>query len=440
MSDLEELNAEQTLYSPKAEEAVIGAALIAPMYIQDIDLEPEHFYIAKHQMIWAVLKDLDRRDVNPDFITVGNELDNRKQLAEIGGVAYLSSFYVMDGSVSTVNVDNYAAIVKTCASRRKLMRLANRLANLAMDKNKPIDQATAEIMTEMATIDGVRKGADHWGKYLTQADEYVTERSENPGKVWGMATGITAYDEITGGLQPSELRILSGDPGIGKSFYILQEATYLGEHAEPGAIYSLEMTGMAVGLRALALESNVKSRTMKTGTMTSEDWDAYYKALERLHSLPIYMDDSEDWTTTSLRSDLARLVRLHGVKWAMVDYSYLLKDAPNLDETQRSQIVSKACKGIAKSLGISLTLIHSKNKAGMQAENSQQSALRGGGQVIYDADIILFLENPDKNNLSIVRGTFGKGRELDDARKYYDLIRLNGSPKYRPVETRRIQL
>ena len=440
MTDELDLNAETVLYSPHAEESVIAAAIIAPEYIKDVELEADSFYVNKFRVLWGVMKELDNRGVHADFITICNALSDRKQLEDVGGHAYIASILSMQGNASSVNIEDYADIVKKCSTRRKVMKLANKLASMALDKSKDLETGISEIVTDLATVDSLTKGAVHWKHYLEKADAYIQERAANPGKVWGIPTGIAAYDEITGGLQAKELRILSGDPGIGKSFYILQEATHMGELDHPGALYSLEMTGEAVGVRAINLASGVNSRTMKSGTMGANDWDAYYKALEHLTQLPVYMSDSEDWNTTSLRSDLARMVRLYGIEWAMVDYSYLLKDAPEMDEIQRSQLVIKACKSITKSLGIHLTVIHSKNKAGMGQETSQQSALRGSGQVIYDADVILFIENPDKNNLNLARCTFGKGRELENSRRYYDLIRLNGSPKYLPVETRKVNL
>jgi hypothetical protein len=153
------------------------------------------------------------------------------------------------------------------------------------------------------------------------------------------------------------------------------------------------------------------------------------------------MADSPNWTTAALRADLARLKLLYGVQWFVFDYLMLAGDVPEMEETPRTQIISRNMKLICRHLDIAGVVIHSMNKAGIDAAKPDQGSLRGSGQVIYDADLICFLTDfqpmtvteqfmkPDeqKNMRTLL---FAKGRELEDPRKFLHLVKLPTYPAF----------
>jgi len=419
------------LYSPHAEEAIIGAAVTDAGVLDLIDLAAGDFYISRNAIIWESIQFLFKSGKTLDFVVLCDHLDGRDKLSEVGGPAYITR--LIAETPSSQGAADYAAIVRDLANRRHVIRVATELVQKAYLESVPLSESISGVMTELTHSAGVGYGAVHWQEYLSLAYDRILERSQNPNAVWGIPTGFMDYDSITGGLQLTELLLLSGIPGIGKSRMVLQAAVQMAKNKHPGAIYSLEMLGEAVSLRAMAAESGVESRRMKTGKLIDGDWEKINDALETLAGQDIYMSDSAEWTTAGLRADLARLKRQNNIEWFVVDYSYLLRDGVGkLDETERTQLVCANLKMICKSLRLAGIAIHSLTKTGQDSNSPSLTGLRGSGQIGYDADVVLnMLENktgsgsPDPN---LVMCAFGKGRELDNDRKCFYLVRLPKSP------------
>jgi replicative DNA helicase len=253
-------------------------------------------------------------------------------------------------------------------------------------------------MIDLTATSFTGQGAIPWAHYLTQAYNFVDERHAHPGGVWGIPTGFKDFDILTGGLQLTELLLVAGQAGVGKSILIMQMAQQIAEQKYPGALYSLEMLGRSIGVRALSAASGIPSRTLKSGGMTDDQWPQFARAVEVQESFPIYMSDNEFWTTAGLRADLARLKRQANIQWFMVDYSYLIADGQGiLNETERTQLVIAALKGICKSLNLAGIVIHSLNKLG---------ELRGSGQIKYEADVVLNVTMPDEMHPENIRCSF----------------------------------
>ena len=421
------------IYSPHAEEALVGAALIDSGVISRLDIVPEDFYIVRHGMIWTALLELHKRGSGVDYVTVCEELDSKNKLGEIGGDAYIIK--LIHDTPSSLGAEDCARIVKDNAARRNTLRLAGELATLAADESKDLSQSISQVMTDLTKTASITQGAVSWSRFLSQAYDLVEERSNNPQDTWGIPTGFSDYDRMTGGLQQTEIMLLSGEPGKGKSIFALQAAQAMAKDGHPGALYSLEMLGRAVTLRALSNASKVESRKLKTGKLDPDDWQKFVTAFEELSQLPIYMSDSVEWTTAALRSDLSRLKKVHGIEWFIIDYSYLIQDGMGkLSEMDRTQIIMSNLKGIAKTLNLAGIVIHSMTKAGMQDTSGSQAGIRGSGQVTYDADVILLLldhqPSSGQPNPNMITAKFGKGREMDDAKKKFHLVKLPGFPAF----------
>lgn len=421
------------IYSPHAEEALVGAALIDSSVIGQLDVAPEDFYIIRHGMIWTTLLELHKRGSGIDYVTVCEELDSKGKLGEIGGDAYIIK--LIHDTPTSLRAEDCARIVKDNAARRNTSRLATDLARLAGDESKDLSQSISQIMTDLTKTASITQGAVNWSRYLSQSYDLVEERAKNPQDTWGIQTGFADYDRMTGGLQQTEIMLLSGEPGKGKSIFALQVAQVMAFNGHPGALYSLEMLGRAVTLRALSNASKVESRKLKTGKLDPDDWQKFVTAFEELSQLPIYMSDSVEWTTAALRSDLSRLKKIHGIEWFVIDYSYLIQDGMGkLSEMDRTQIIMSNLKGIAKTLNLAGIVIHSMTKAGMQDSSGSQAGIRGSGQVTYDADVILLLldhqPSAGQPNPNMITAKFGKGREMDDAKKKFHLVKLPGFPAF----------
>lgn len=424
------------LFSKDAEEAILGVVLLDPQRFPEIDLDPGDFYLDRNRQLWEAFTSLFAMNKGIDQFTIASVI-GEKELAELGGPAYLTKL------VAEAPLGIYAADVvervKDFANRRKAMDIAQELARSSYDTAEKLD--INKIIERLLTITTEGPGgAVQWGRYLSELYDEIVTRMEDPKDLWGLPTGFGVFDRITGGLQPGELLILSGKPGEGKSLLAMQIAKNLGGQL-PGAIYSAEMSGLQVVRRTVSETAGVPTRAMKTGKVDGSQMRQVTKAIGELSALPIYMDDNPYITTAQVRADLVRLKAQHNIGWFVFDYMLLAQDSNSLDEIQRTAILSRNFKLICRHLNIPGMVIHSMNKEGMGAINPGQHNLRGSGQVSYDSDLIVFLTDfqvmspedraiPAHDIPNLRTMVFGKGRELEDPKKYFHLVKRLGFPAF----------
>ena len=428
------------IFHGEAEESIIGAVITDPSLIELIDLRPAEFYVDRHRVMWSTMLDMHKAGIGIDFVTLMERLDSTGKLAQVGNAVGVSK-YTLGSSFYTYNAKDYAAIIRDKAKRRQILQSANDLAKLAYSDGD-IEQGISQHFNGLANATQSSTGAIHWGMFFEQLFDETTERMDNPRDIWGIPTGFTSFDRVTGGLQSHELMVLSGEPGVGKTMLAMQMAANMADTA-PGAIYSMEMTGRAVARRLVSARASIETRKIKTGRIDAGESAAFTQAIDELAQKPVYMSESETWTTASLRADLTRLIVQQQIKWFIVDYLYLMNDSGK-DEIEKTQNISRGLKQTCKALGLSGLAIHSMNKAGMangdgKAKKPGQADLRGSAQVNYDADLICFLKEfapvtsaeqyistKDGENMRTL--WFSKGRELENPRKYIHLVKRPGYP------------
>lgn len=428
------------IYSKESELALLGAVIINPKIYTEIDVLPSDFYIVANGVIWRAIDAILETGGTPDYVAVAEYLERTGKLKEIGGDPYLTS--VFTGSYSFMNYEHHANTVREKSRRRSLLQVANNIVKAAYDEGSQLEATIPAFVNALVDTARVSDGARPMSEYLTTLFHEAEERYNQPSDTWGIGTGFSSFDRITGGLQQSELMILSGVPGVGKSMLAMQMAAQMGK-AAPGAIYSIEMSGKAVARRLISGMGSIDTRAIKTGKMDGDQWNSFTKAVDTLSQLPIYMSDGSNWTTTSLRADLSRLKAQHGIKWFVLDYLYLLNDGVGSDEIERTSLASKGLKRAARELDLAGIAVHSMNKSGMNdTDIPSQGQLRGSGQVVYDADLITFLTPynkkldkdmtpvPPQDEDKVKVLWFGKGRELEDPRKYIKLVRRSGYPEF----------
>jgi len=400
-------------HSDDAEQALLGCILLDPKVLMQIAVSADDFYIHKNRFVYKAMTALVRRRVGIDIVTLNEELANRNQLAEIGGMAYLSKLATF--APSSLGANDYALIVKEKAARRRLLTAANDLAKVAYNANEKLETVVPSILEKVSVSMRPSKGAVHVSELLEGLVEEVIERAERPHDVWGIPFGIIELDHWLGGMQLGEVTMLSGDPGIGKSKLASQMARSFANYA-PGAVYSLEMQQRQLMRRNISAEGMIPTYSMKSGKM-EEHWDAFYKAISDYSELPIYLSDNPEMTTAELRADLWHLQSTAGVKWAVIDYMHLLTDGDGkLNETEQSALISRRLKAVARSLNIALLVINSVVKEAMDSKFPSQKDARGSGQVIHDVDNLMFLkksEHKDMVCLVLVKSREGKVGRLE---------------------------
>jgi len=430
--------AKELPHSNEAEESLIAAVLLRPDLYITLDIEPMDFYQVKHKQIWQVFGELEAID----YVTVTERLKAKNQLDKIGGAQYLTG--LLGSSMSSYNAEEYATTVRDYSRRRRLIILAGDIVGSAYDTGISIEEKTPEFITKIVDASKVNSGAVPIGEVMSRLYDEVEERSRNPRDVWGIPTGFSSFDRVTGGMQKGESMILSGEPGVGKSIMGMQLGLQLANKA-PGAIYSMEMGAMQLARRMVSGIAKVNTRNIKTGRLQDNDWTKITNAFEYIEKKRVFISDSSGWTTTSLRADLARLQALHKIEWFVVDYLYLLNDGTGKDEIERTALASKGLKQICNELQLAGIIIHSMNKSQMgQDGRPGNQSLRGSGQVIYDADMITYLTKfkpmelkdemipqPEQENMRTL--WFGKGRELEDHRKYIHFVKQTGYPIFGEV-------
>ena len=434
--------------SRESEEAVIGAVLINPEVYDLVAqfLVSDNFYIVRHRWIWDTYSSLRASGTPIDFLTVCEELERNHKLTEIGGPAYLTA--LLNQVPTSLHAEAYARQVKECSIRRERLTLANRIATDAYNMQVPADQALTEARDEIERLLTHSTGheVNTLAPVLSEVYDQLVTRSAAPCDVWGIPLGLPKLDTETGGQQPGELTLLAGEPGLGKTWAAIGFALEMAKHA-PGAFFSLEMGKQAITRRILASTSGTRSKAIRSGRVDDNDWIRIGKAVQELEALPFYLDDrSRD--TGGLRASLSRLKREANIQWFILDYLMLLEDYGN-NETEKTSNISRALKHICIDLDMAGLVIHSVTKAGMDkagAEANAKSNLRGSGQVIYDADLVLYLTEfeaegnhvwyTDEEKKRMATLWVKKGRELEDPRIRVHLTRKLGSPLWGEVVTK----
>jgi replicative DNA helicase len=419
----------------EAEKALLGSVLINPGCMTGLDIEVSDFTSEMHREIWQAMNSVIDQKLDLDYLTIVNELE-RKGSKEAR--PYLSGLTL--STPSSMHAETYAMEVKDSARRKQMIEIAQRIVKTAMDRESDSSSSIPGFVESLVNTASVKNGAQPLGAVLGQLYDEVSSRYTNPVETWGIPSGFDTFDRLTGGLQKSELLIMSGIPGVGKSLLTMQMAAQMGAHS-PGVIYSLEMSKLSVVRRLVSGEAQIETRLLKTGKINPLQWQAFGDAIGHFEKLPVLISDASGWTTTSLRADLARLKMIHNVQWFVVDYLYLLNDGQGLGEIERTTMISKGLKRTAMELNIAGIAVHSLNKIGMAEQGTPaQENLRGSGQVVYDADVICFLTNYAKQidkdfipqeqweNMRLLQ--FGKGRELADSRKYIKLVKRPGFPSF----------
>lgn len=420
----------QLPYSDEAERALLGGLLIDPEALRGLNITAEDIYIERHRFIFETMQALAARHANVDYVTVSDALKTSGKLKEIGGAAFLTE--LVTDTPNSQHVDDYAAIIRDRARRRKVILETQKLTQAAFDLDANLDEAVAQAASRIVTGAGGSVQSRPISAAMSALYDDIEAASQNPRDIFGIPTGLQGFDKITRGLQRKEVFMLSGEPGVGKSFFGFQLACGAasgsnGIDGTPGAVFEMEMSEVATVRRALAAHSKIESYKMRSGKLTAEEWETLTSGVETMGELPIWISDYTGWTTVSLRAELARL-KTHGIGWALIDYLPLLKD-DGKDENETMARISSRVHDIAKDLDLSIIAIMDMSKAGIKGDTKGQAGLAGTRKLMYDADQIAFLRAKDE---TLVNLEWGKYRE-DSPSRVLPLCRVPGFPAYAEI-------
>jgi len=392
-----------------AEAAVLGSMIIDPECIGQVveQLKADAFYRIEHRYIFDALIGLYEHKAHSmgagagpgiDAVLLRNELEKRKQLEAIGGVEYLAR--VIDSVPSSANVMYYAGIVKDKMLLREIIQAASEILDDAYndtgESSEKLDEAERKVFA--VTNKRISSSAIVLKDLVTHAYELIEKRKGNHAT--GLATGYFELDELTCGLQKSEMIIVAGRPSMGKTSLALNIAEHIGiEEKVPIAIFSLEMAKQQLAERFLCSVSEVETQAVRRGMLSTEHYEKLVEACGVLSEVPIYIDDTSILTPLELRAKTRRLKSMYGLQCVVVDYLQLMHMAFGRTESRQQEIttISRYIKALARELDIPIIVLSQLNRAseGREGHRPRMSDLRESGSIEQDADVVMLLHRED---------------------------------------------
>ncbi len=398
----------------EAEQALLGALLVNNKAFERVSdfLAPEHFVDPVHARIYEAIARRIERGQLADAVTLKAELENDGLLEEVGGTAYLAQ--LVSAMVGVINAGEYGRAIHDAYLRRALIEIGEEIVNRAFGDAEGMDgmaqiEAAEQQLFEIATRGAADQTFVPFEAALTRAIDAAERAFRSKGGVSGLATGFRGLDEKMGGLHASDLIVLAGRPGMGKTAFatclafnaaeaVMAEAAAQGERARPPAvaIFSLEMSAEQLATRLLAEQARVSSDRIRRGDIRAEDFERFVAASRRIAALPIQIDDTPALSLSALRTRCRRLKRTHGLALVVVDYLQLLRPAAGTRPENRVLEISQITQGlkaIAKELSVPVLALSQLSRAVESREDKrpQLADLRESGTIEQDADVVMFL-------------------------------------------------
>ncbi len=396
-------------HSREAEEAVVGAVFINPEVYYDVAqfLSADDFYIHRHKWIWETFTSLHEGRIPIDLLTVSDELDRRGQLGEIGGPAFLTT--LVNQVPSSLNAESYGHIVEGYSVRRKMINAANQIASIAYNEKTSVDDVMNEAEKAVFNVSERRLKHDLQPIKDVLSDYYdrIDDLAKRGDEIVGVPTGFIDLDKMLTGLQPSDLLIIAGRPGQGKTGFMLSVAKNAGlTHKKHVAVFSLEMSNEQVVQRLISQETGISSQRLRTGRLEESEWPLFTHAIEVFGDTHIYLDDTPAITPLQLRTKCRRLHMEFGLDLVIVDYLQLMSgDSRNDNRVQEVSHISRSLKILARELNVPVLAAAQLSRAVEQRSDKKPvlSDLRESGSLEQDADIVMFIYRPDQYEKDTVK-------------------------------------
>lgn len=406
----------------EAEMAVLGSILIEEEVVTNAIelLDEDCFYKENHRIIYQAILSLFSENKAIDLITLTDALRRQGQLENIGGVTYLAE--LTNVVPTAANVIHYAKIIKEKALLRKLINTATQIVTQSyesdQDVNNLLDKAEKQIFEIASTK--IKGGFVLVKELIKDSIETIEKLYQRKTQVTGVSTGYQDLDQITAGLQPSDLIVVAGRPSMGKSALVCGFAEYAVMQIKvPTAIFSLEMSKEQLVQRILCSHARVNMQNVRTGFLSKEHWGALVNAAGKLSQSPLFIDDTPSANVLELRAKARRLKAQHNIGLVILDYMQLMQSSGSRFESRQQEIsdISRSLKALARELNVPLVAVSQLSRATEQREGCRPrlSDLRDSGAIEQDADVVMLLfreeyYNPTEENKSVAEVNIAKQR------------------------------
>ena len=408
-------------HSIDAEQAVLGGLMLDERAWERIadKLTEEDFYRKDHRLIYRAIGDLSNKNMPCDAVTLGEWFDSQGLAELVGGSSYV--IQLANSTPSAANIVAYAEIVREKSILRQLIDAGTQIVG---DGFQPEGRSSQEILeTAEQKVFHIaesgargRKGFVQMRTAVKEAFQILHQRYESKGSVTGLATGFTDLDEMTAGLQPSDLIIVAARPSMGKTALADNMAEYAAIKAKKSvAIFSMEMSSSQLAFRLISSLGRINQQHLRTGDIQEEEWPRVTSAITILSDAKIFIDDTPALSPAELRARARRLKREHDLGLIVIDYLQLMQ-VPGNKENRATEIseISRGLKALAKELNIPVIALSQLNRSLEQRTDKRpvMSDLRESGAIEQDADLILFIyrdevydkDSPKKGTAEIIIG------------------------------------
>ena len=390
-----------------AEMSLLGAVLIDDEVLANVSdrLKAGDFYDKRHATIYDAMFRLYEHHKPIDLLTLSDELSKRDELELVGGSAYLTELtnYVP----TAAHAEAYADMVTQKAVRRRLIKASSDIAELGFDEDKNIQELleTAESNLFSVSDAGTKQDLVSLEHILTESFDRIEELHRDRDKLRGVKTGYRDLDNLTAGLQKSDLLILAARPAMGKSTFALNIAYNIANREKQAVlVFSLEMSKEQLVDRMLAEAAGVDAWNIRTGNLSDDDFEKLSNAMGEMAEAPIFIDDTPGLTVLEMRTKARREAHNQPLGLIIVDYLQLMSGSRGMgNDFNRVQEVSEISRGlklIARELNVPVVALSqlSRSVESRNPQIPQLADLRESGSIEQDADLVMFLYREDYYN------------------------------------------
>ena len=401
----------------EAEQSVLGAILLdnQALYKALEVIGPDEFYRPAHRRIFEAMIELSEQNQVVDLVTLTDHLQHAGTLDGVGGSAYLTD---LAQSVATASsVTHHAKLIHETGINRALIGVATEIVTRGYEGTKRVDELLdyAERSIFGIAESRLKKSFSGIKDVVNNTIEHINKLYEQKEKITGIPTGFSDLDDMTAGLQPSDLIIIAGRPSTGKTSLALGMALNAALHKPKPyrvAIFSLEMSKEQLCMRLLSAAGSLDMHRIRTGQLHREDWSSLTRAASALTECKIYIDDTASITALEMRAKIRRQRAETGLDLVVVDYLQLMSG--NSDSENRQQEISdisRSLKSVAKELSIPVVALSQLSRAveSRQDKRPMLADLRESGAIEQDADLVMMIYRKD-----MYAGQLGEAEEAAD--------------------------
>jgi replicative DNA helicase len=393
---------ERTLpHNLEAERSVLGAILLHndAFNLAAEVIDSGDFFRDAHRRIFDRMVKLSERNNAIDLVTLKDELGRAGELDEVGGPAYIAA--LVDGVPRSMNVEHYARIIKEKATLRNLIFSANKILSTAYEGAEEADLILDQAEHAIFAIadDKIREGFVSLRELAHSSLDTIEKLHARKELVTGVPTGFTDLDEMTSGLQPSDLIIVAARPSMGKTSLVLNVAQHVGTKTDMTVgFFSLEMSKEQLFMRLLTSEARIDAHRLRGGFLGERDWGRLSTAIGTLSEAKIFIDDTPSIGVLEMRAKCRRLKSEHGLHLVIIDYIQLMQGRGRFENrTLEVASISRSLKGLAKELSVPIVVLSQLSRApeSRSDHRPQLSDLRESGALEQDADVVAFIFRED---------------------------------------------